>query len=83
MSYQKLEQENLQSKKHLKMERWLKLERQSWPEGLKQGTWRANTKSFQRQYSTKTQGKENFVEMQKNLQIKNTINILEPNSFLM
>lgn len=81
MSHQKLEQENLQSKK---MKRWLSLETQSWTGGLNE-TCEEQTQrnSFQIWYSTKTQQKKNYSDMEKNLQIENTINVLKLNSFLM
>lgn len=81
MSHQKLEQENRQSKK---MKRWPKLERQSWTEGLRE-TCEEQTQrnSFQIWYGTKTQEKENCTDMEKDLQIENTISVLKLNSFLM
>lgn len=81
MSHQKLEQENLQSKK---MQRWPKLEKQSWAEGLS-ATCKEQTQrnSFQIWYGTKTQQKENYTDMEKSLQIENTISVLKLNSFLM
>lgn len=81
MCHQKLEQENPQSQK---MKRWPRLERQSWTEGLRE-TCEEQTQrnSFQIQYGTKTQEKENYSDMEKNLQIENTIKVLKLNSFLM
>lgn len=71
-------EEKLQSKK---MKRWPRLER---TEGLSE-TCEEQTQrnSFQIWYSTKTQEKENYSDMEKSLQIGNTINVLKLNSFLM